>query len=90
MPRQDSNLSYSDLSRLGWPDWLVEDYQGMKRNDAIELIPQRDLLDSGGVLITNPENNVKANMNGLYIVTTIPSMWYNPTDGSITGWIQLV
>lgn len=72
-------ISYSDLQRLGWPNALIEDYQGMKR----DLIPQ-----SGTE--TNPNGVYVANFNGQYFDTGTPAMWYNPVPGADTGWIQIV
>ena len=73
------DLSYSDLQRLGWSDALIEDYQGFKRS----MIPQ-----SGSAV--NPNTIYVANRNGFYVDTATPGYWFNPTNGAITGWIQLI
>lgn len=76
--RQDSNLSYGDLERAGWPNWLIEDYLGRLR----ELTPQRGTdADPNGIYV--------ANLNGFYIDTSTPALWFNPNAGEDTGWIAL-
>ena len=76
--RQDSNLSYGDLERAGWPAWLIEDYLGRLR----ELTPQSGTdADPNGVYV--------ANLNGFYIDTATPALWFNPTPGESTGWLAV-
>lgn len=77
--RQDTAISYSDLQRLGWPNILIEDYQGLKR----ELVAQ-----SGTE--ADPNGIYAANLNGFYVDTSTPGLWYNDTPGEQTGWVQLV
>ena len=79
MSRQDVLISYADLEKLGWPLSLIDDYQGLKR----ELSPQ-----SG--TDTDPNTIYRSNLNKTYFDTVTPSMWFNPTVGAITGWIQIV
>ena len=76
--RQDSLVSYGDLERHGWPNWLIEDYLGRLR----ELTPQRGTDP-------DPNNIYEANVNGFYVDTATPALWFNPTPGDITGWIAL-
>ena len=76
--RQDSIVSYGDLERAGWPQFLIDDYLGRLR----ELTPQRG-LDA------NPNGIYEANLNGFYIDTNTPSMWFNSKPGADTGWIAL-
>lgn len=76
--RQDSLLSYGDLERLGWPQWLIDDYLGRLR----ELTPQRGTdADPNGLYV--------ANVNGLYVDTNLNALWFNPSPGESTGWIAL-
>lgn len=77
--RQDNIISYADLEKLGWPYNLIEDYQGLKR----ELSPQ-----SGTEV--DPNGIYAANLNGFYVDTSSPGLWFNPTPEAETGWIQLV
>jgi len=76
--RQDSLVSYGDLERAGWPQFLIDDYMGRLR----ELTPQRG-LDA------NPNGIYEANLNGFYIDTNTPSMWFNSQPGADTGWVAL-
>lgn len=78
MSRQDNLISYADLEKLGWPLSLINDYQGLKR----ELSPQ------SGVDV-DPNDIYRANINKTYIDTATASMWFNPTEGELTGWIQI-
>lgn len=76
--RQDSALSYADLERLGWPQFLIDDYLGRLR----ELTPQKGAeSDPNGVYV--------ANLNGLYIDTNLNVIWFNPSAGEDTGWVQV-
>lgn len=76
--RQDNLISYGDLERLGWPGYLIDDYLGRLR----ELTPQRGAeADPNGVYV--------ANLNGLYIDTNLEVIWFNPSPGEDSGWIQV-
>lgn len=76
--RQDSLLSYGDLERFGWPQWLIDDYLGRIR----ELTPQRGTAaDPNGIYV--------ANLNGFYVDTNLGALWFNPSAGESTGWIAL-
>ena len=76
--RRDSLISYADLERLGWPQYLIDDYIG--RLD--ELTPQNGTVaDPNGVYVSN--------LNGFYVDTATPSLWFNPAPGESTGWIAL-
>ena len=77
--RADFLPSYADLERLGWPNWLIDDYLGRLR----ELSPQHG-TDA------DPNGIYTANVNGQYFDTSTPSHWFNPTPGADTGWIQIV
>ena len=71
-------LSYSDLERLGWPEDLVNDYQAIRE----QLTPLRgDDADPNGIY--------RANLNGMYVDTTLNALWFNPTPGALTGWVAL-
>ncbi len=72
------DASYSDLERAGWPQIVIEDYQSFKRS----VKPQ-----SGTDV--NPNSIYAANLTGLYIDTATPTTWFNPTNGALTGWIQI-
>ncbi len=77
--RSDSLVSYADLERLGWPQWLIDDYMGRLR----ELTPQHGAdADPNGIYV--------ANLNGMYVDTTTPGYWFNPVPGESTGWVQIV
>lgn len=76
--RQDSLISYGDLERLGWPQYLIDDYLGRLR----ELTPQRGTQ-------ADPNGDYEANLNGLYIDTNLNVIWFNPSPGADTGWIQV-
>lgn len=81
--RRDSLISYAELERLGWPQFLIDDYLG--RLD--ELTPQSGTTaDPNGVYF--------ANLNGFYVkndpaATPPTALWFNPSPGANTGWIQL-
>lgn len=76
--RQDSAVSYADLERLGWPQFLIDDYIGRLR----ELTPQSGTeADPNGVYVSN--------LNGMYIDTNLNVIWFNPSAGESTGWIQV-
>lgn len=79
MSRQDNIVSYADLEKLGWPQSLIDDYQGLKR----ELSPQSGTEP-------NPNTIYRSNLNQTYFDVTTPAMWFNPTVGKLTGWIQIV
>lgn len=76
--RQDNLVSYADLEKLGWPQHLIDDYIGRLR----ELTPQ-----SGTV--ADPNGVYQANLNGMYFGPAA-SLWFNPSPGAATGWIQIV
>lgn len=76
--RQDSLISYGDLERLGWPQYLIDDYLGRLR----ELTPQRGTE-------ADPNGIFEANLNGMYIDTNLNVIWFNPSPGADTGWIQV-
>ena len=76
--RQDSAVSYADLERLGWPKVMIDDYMGR----LLELSPQRGTT-------TDPNGVYAANINGMYVDTASSALWFNPTPGSLTGWIAL-
>ena len=76
--RSDNLVSYGDLERIGWPNFLIEDYLGRVR----ELTPQRGTD-------TDPNGIYSANVNGMYVDTATPALWFNPTPGEFTGWIVL-
>lgn len=76
--RHDSLVSYADLEKQGWPNWLIDDYMGRLR----ELTPQSGTdADPNGIYVSN--------LNGIYIDTTTPAMWFNPVPGESTGWIAI-
>ena len=77
--RQDVGISYSLLERIGWPNDLINDYQGLK----LELVAQHG-TDA------DPNGIYSANLNGFYVDTSSPTLWFNPTPGELTGWIQIV
>jgi len=72
------DISYSDLERAGLPASFIEDYQSFKRS----IQPQRGTD-------VDPNNIYKANLNGQYFDTATPGLWFNPTTGSMDGWIQI-
>lgn len=76
--RQDNLIGYGDLEKLGWPTYLIDDYLGRLR----ELTPQKG-TDA------NPNGIYSANLNGMYIDTATPALWFNPTPGEAIGWIQV-
>lgn len=76
--RRDSLLSYADLERLGWPQWLIDDYTGRLN----ELTPQKG-EDA------DPNGLYESNLNGIYVDTNLSVVWFNPTPGELTGWIQV-
>lgn len=78
--RQDIDISYAALESLGWPPYLTDDYLGLKR----EVVPQRGTdADPNGIYASN--------LNGFYVKINAPfSLWFNPTQGDLTGWIQLI
>lgn len=76
--RRDNVLSYADLEGAGWPGWLIDDYIGRLQ----ELTPQHGTE-------SDPNGVYESNLNGLYIDTATPAMWFNPAPGETTGWIQI-
>lgn len=75
----NTKVSYADLERLGWPQFLINDYQGR----LAEFTPQSG-TDS------DPNNIYVSNLNGFYVDTVTPGLWFNPVPDVDTGWIQLV
>jgi hypothetical protein len=76
--RQDNLIGYADLERLGWSQYLIDDYLGLKR----EVVAQRGTdVDPNGIY--------EANLNGFYVDTATPQLWFNPVIGATTGWIAL-
>jgi hypothetical protein len=78
MTINNTQISYSDLERAGWPMAVIEDYQSFKRNSLPQSGDEPD-----------PNNIYKANLTGLYIDLTLNVIWFNPTQGSDTGWVQV-
>ena len=77
--RQDNAISYADLQKIGWPQALIEDYEGLRR----ELVPQTGTE-------ADPNGIYQSNLNGFYIKTdATTALWFNPVAGELTGWIQL-
>jgi hypothetical protein len=76
--RQDNLIGYADLERLGWSNYLIDDYLGLKR----EVVAQRGTD-------TDPNGIYEANLNGFYVDTATPGLWFNPVIGATTGWIAL-
>ena len=72
------DLSYADLQKAGWSDYLIEDYQGFKRS----MIPQTGVDP-------DPNTIYVANRSGFYVDTLLEVLWFNPTNGAQTGWIAL-
>lgn len=75
---ENPDISYADLEREGWSQALIDDYQAFKRLS----VPQKGSE-------SDPNGVYRANLNGMYVDTVTPSLWYNPTNGADTGWIQL-
>lgn len=74
-----TQVSFADLERMGWPQHLINDYMGRIQ----DFSPQ-----SGTA--TNPTTaGVVANLNGFYIDTVTPGLWFSPTPGTSDEWIQL-
>ena len=72
-------ISYSDLEAAGWPMAVIEDYQSFKRN----TLPQHGTT-------ADPNGVYKANLNGFYVKTNATrALWFNPTAGALTGWVQV-
>ena len=78
MTINNTQISYADLEKAGWPMALIDDYQSFKRN----VLPQHGAE-------ADPNNVYKSNLNGFYIDTNLNVMWFNPTAGSTTGWVQV-
>jgi hypothetical protein len=76
--RQDNLIGYADLERLGWSQYLIDDYLGLKR----EVVAQRGTD-------TDPNGIYEANLNGFYVDTATPQLWFNSVIGATTGWIAL-
>jgi hypothetical protein len=76
--RQDNLIGYADLERLGWSNYLIDDYLGLKR----EVVAQQGTD-------TDPNGIYEANLNGFYVDTATPQLWFNPVTGATTGWIAL-
>jgi hypothetical protein len=76
--RQDNLIGYADLERLGWSNYLIDDYLGLKR----EVVAQRGTdVDPNGIY--------EANLNGFYVDIATPQLWFNSVIGATTGWIAL-
>lgn len=73
-----TSISYSELERAGWPMSVIEDYQSFKRQTVPQYGTEAD-----------PNDIYKANLSGLYIDINLNVMWFNPTSGSLTGWVQV-
>jgi hypothetical protein len=76
--RQDNLIGYADLERMGWSQYLIDDYLGLKR----EVVAQRGTD-------TDPNGIYEANLNGFYVDTATPQLWFNSVIGATTGWIAL-
>lgn len=72
------DASYSDLERAGWTQIVIEDYQSFKRNISPQSGEEPD-----------PNGIYAANLTKLYIDTLLVTTWFNPTNGALTGWIQI-
>jgi len=76
------DISYADMERQGFDPSFIDDYQALKR----ELRP---LVGN----VTPPNTSIQSNLSGFYIYSDSPNpveLWFNPTAGVDTGWIQLV
>lgn len=73
------NVSYSDLERAGWPQFIIDDYQSFKRSIQPQYGTEAD-----------PNGIYAANLNGQYFDIATPAMWVNPIAGALEGWIQIV
>lgn len=74
-----TQVSLADLERLGWPQHLINDYMGRIQ----DFTPQ-----SGAD--ADPNGIYRANLNGFYVDTVTPGLWFSTTPGEDTGWFQLV
>lgn len=83
--------SYADCKAQHprWTDHAVEDYQALKDdiNRLLEALNNGDLSPQSGA--GSPEGVVTANYSLLYVDTSVPNLYFNPTFGADTGWIML-
>jgi hypothetical protein len=74
-----TQISYADLERMGWPQHLINDYMGRIQ----DFSPQYGTdSDPNGIYV--------ANMNGFYVDTATPGLWFSPVPDSDSEWIQIV
>lgn len=79
MPTLNQNINYGLLEVLGWPQELINDYTQI-RNDL--RARQGELAD--------PNGQITSNTNGFYVKINAPTaLWFNPTIGAKTGWVQI-
>jgi hypothetical protein len=69
------------MERMGFDANFIEDYQGIKR----ELTPQSSST------VADPNNVFVSNLNGQFFYTgATKALWFNPTPGQTTGWLQII
>ncbi len=78
MSNENYSISYAELEAAGWPTNVIEDYQSFKR----AVLPQ-----SGTT--TDPNGVFTSNMSQIYFDTDTQALWFNPSVGSDTGWLQV-
>lgn len=76
---QDVDISYGDMEKQGFAQSFIDDYQGFKRSMRAQ---------SG--TDANPNGIYTATLSGFYVNTAAPALWFNPSPGARTGWIQLI
>lgn len=74
-----TQVSYADLERMGWPQHLINDYMGRIQ----DLTPQHG-TDA------DPNGIYQANLNGFYVDTSTPGLWFSPIPGTNDEWTQIV
>ncbi len=81
-------LTYVELQSLTeWPSTLVNDYHGQYAfNDSV-VAALRSLTPQNGE--DSPEGNVTSNANGFYFDTVGQQLYYNPVEGSASGWVAV-
>lgn len=77
---QDLDISYADMERQGFAQSFINDYQGFKQAMKVQTGTDAD-----------PNGLYVATISGYYVKTNAPTgLWFNPSPGADTGWIQLV
>jgi hypothetical protein len=88
------NYSGCRIEHQNWTETAIEDYMAMKEDiednsqsiasNASEIATYATLSGAG-----SPEGVVPANNSRLYVDELAPQLYFNPSAGSLTGWVAI-